>query len=199
MKNVLSYLVLATLLLFSNANAAEEDGRYFIGVGLGGSQFQLNQAEIVASYSPLTNIRIFNESATAFNIFGGIRLDEYLSLESELVSAGDITVRDAGRTYKLFNANTLAVTATLSKPVTPDMRFFARLGVHLWSISEPAGNFDTVNSGTDLTYGFGTDINVYGSHSMQLRLQWNHYEYDGIFIDSNDTISLSLLYLLGAE
>ncbi|MDH5356763.1 MAG: hypothetical protein OEY09_20150, partial [Gammaproteobacteria bacterium] len=152
-KNIVSYLIPAALILLSNAKAAEEDGGYFMGVGLGSSQFQLNQTEIVVSYSPLTSASSFNESETAFNVLGGIRFDEYLPLESELIFAGDITVRDAGRTYKLFNAN------------TADTRLFARLEVHLWSIHDPAGDFDTINSGTDLTYSFGTGINVYGCRS----------------------------------
>ncbi|MDH5355614.1 MAG: hypothetical protein OEY09_14315 [Gammaproteobacteria bacterium] len=177
----MSYLIPAALILLSNAKAAEEDGGYFMGVGLGNSQFQLNQTEIVASYSPLTSASSFNESATAFNVLGGIRFDEYLPLESELIFAGDITVRDAGRTYKLLNAN------------TADTRLFARLEVHLWSIHDPAGDFDTINSGTDLTYSFGTGINVYGSRSRQLRLQWKHYRQGQTMTTMNPGTTLNFI------
>ena len=194
-----SYLILPALFLFSSVNAVAGDGRYFIATGLGNSQFQLNEADIVASYSSLTGTSMFNESTTSFNLLGGIQLDEYLSLEAELLSAGDITARDAGQAFKLFDVSALAITTTMSRQVTPRTRVFTRLGVHLWDISEPFGNLDIINSGVDLTYGFGADFNVYGGRSRQLRAQWNHYEYDGVFIDSSDSISISLLFLIGAE
>ena len=120
-------------------------------------------------------------------------------METELLFMGDITARDAGQTFKIFNVSTFAITATLGKQLTPRTRLFTRLGIHSWNISESSRNVDTNNGGEDLTYGFGADFNVYGGSSRQLRIQWNHYEYDGIFIDSSDTLSMSLLFLIGAE
>jgi hypothetical protein len=87
----------------------------------------------------------------------------------------------------------------LSNQVTERIRLFGRIGTHFWDISESSGALNTINNAVDLTYGLGVDINIYGDRSRQLRLQWNHYEYDGVFIDNGDIISVSLLFQIGGN
>ena len=190
------YLVLI-LMSLGGADARAEEGKFSWGLGVGNSQFELNKAELVASNTALTGATSFEDSSTAFNLFGGMRLDQYLSLELDLLFAGDVVARDAGRSFKLFDVSSFAATLALSRQVYESTRLFARLGVSFWDISESAQGFDTINSGIDLTYGLGADINLYGDRSRQLRVLYNHYEYDGIFIDSSDTFTLGLLFLIG--
>lgn len=198
--NKAHYLSLAFILLsFTCANAMAEEYRFAWSLGVGNSQFQLNQPELIASYAALDSSSSFADSSTAFNIFGGMRLDEHLSLGLDLLLAGDIVARGGGRSIKLFDVSTFAVTVALTNPIGQRAQLFAQLGVHMWDISKSSDNFDTLNSAVDLTYGVGVDINLYGDRSRQLRIQWNHYEYDGIFIDSSDTLLLSILFLIGAE
>jgi hypothetical protein len=194
----LDSILLVLLVLFSlDANAAE--GKYSLGLGLGKSQFDLNESNIVANYSSLTSSSTFTDSSTAFTFFGGIQLDPYLSLEMDFLAAGDIVASDAGQQYKLFDVSTLAFTVALSKRVSESVRLFARLGGHWWDISASFGDQPTINNAFDLTYGLGADLNVYGDGSRQLRVQWNHYEYDGVFIDYSDTLTMSLLFLFGGD
>ncbi|MBC8209759.1 MAG: outer membrane beta-barrel protein [Gammaproteobacteria bacterium] len=189
--------ILLILLASLSANAMADDVRYTWGLGLGSSQFQLNKSELVASYSGLSNASTFIDSSTSFNAFGGVRFDQYLALELDLMSSGDIVAREAGRSLKLFDISTFALTLVGSSQLTEKAQVFGRLGVHFWDIAESAGSFDTINSAVDITYGAGIDINLYGDRSRQMRIQWNHYEYDGIYIDSSDTFSLSLIFLVG--
>jgi len=197
MKKAHRVSMLLILLTILSADAIADDIRYIWGLGLGSSQFQLNKSELVASYSGLTSASTFIDSSTSFNAFGGLKFDQYLALEMDLILSGDIVAREAGRSLKLFDVSSVALTLALSSELTQKAQLFARLGVHFWDIAESSGSFDTINSAIDLTYGAGIDINLYGDRSRQMRIQWNHYEYDGIYIDSSDTFSLSLIFLIG--
>ncbi len=188
-------LIMIGLLLVS---AAAESGSYLLSLGIGNSNFQLNQPSIVANFNPpLTGSSTFNDSATAFSFYGAKRLDEYLTLEADFLISGDITATEAGQIIKLFDVSSLAITLALGKQFGERTGLFARLGAHFWDISEGSGNLNTFNSAVDITYGIGMDVNLYGDRSRQLRVQWNHYEYDGVFIDDSDTLTVNLLFLIG--
>ena len=182
---------MATITLITiSTNSFASKPSYYLGVGVGQSSFEFNEPNIIADYSQLTATSRIKDDATAFSFYGGIPFDEYLSLEF-------ISAKEANLNRKLFDVSTLAITAMLSKPLSENSRFFGRLGAHLWDISESSGELDTINNAVDLTFGFGIDINVYGDRSRQLRVQWNHYEYDGIYLDDSDLFSVSLLFELG--
>jgi len=200
MKNLTRYSMLLSVLTFLSIQAAAQEAPFSVSVGIGNSSFQLNEANIVTSYGPpLNSFSTFDDSATAFSLYGAMRLDEYLTLETDLLIAGDVTVSEGGQTFKLFDVSSLAVTLALGRQVGERSRVFARLGAHFWDISESSGDLNTINNAVDLTYGVGVDVNLYGDRSRQLRIQWNHYEYDGVFIDDSDTLTANLLFLIGGE
>jgi hypothetical protein len=200
MKNLTRYSMLLSVLTLLSIQAAAQEAPFSVSVGIGSSSFQLNEAGIVASYgAPLTSSSTFDDSATAFSLYGAMRLDEYLTLETDLLIAGDVTVTEGGQTFKLFDVSSFAVSLALGRRVGERSRLFARLGAHFWDISESSGDLNTINNAVDLTYGVGVDVNLYGDRSQQLRIQWNHYEYDGVFIDESDTLSANLLFLIGGE
>ena len=199
MRQWIRFSILPTILLVISVNAHAEYNGYYLGLGLGQSSFQLNESNIVTDYVQLSSASSFTDSASSFNFYGGIPFDEYLSLEFDIVLSGDIAAREGNQKIKLFDVSTLAVTAMLSKPVSENMKLFGRLGAHMWDISESSSGLQTINNAVDITIGFGADINVYGDQSRQLRVQWNHYEYDGIYIDNNDILSISLLFQLGGS
>lgn len=198
MRKQINYIILLTVLMLFPVSAAAESDYYLLSLGIGNSNFQLNQPGIVASYSPpLTGSSTFSDSATAFSFYGAKRLDEYLTLEADLLFSGDITATEAGQLIKLFDVSSLAITLALGKQFGERTALFARLGAHFWDISESSGSLDSINGAVDITYGVGMDINLYGDRSRQLRIQWNHYEYDGVFIDDSDTLTVNLLFLIG--
>jgi len=111
-----------------------------VSVGVFNSQFQLNPPGIVTSYG-LSGSNDFNHIATAFSLYGAMQLDEYLSLEADLLIAGDITTREPGQVAKLFDVGSFAVAVVLVKPVGERSRIFVCLGSHFWDISESSGEF----------------------------------------------------------
>ena len=197
MKNTTLMITLLFLTLISSTSFAQDSNEYYIGMGIGSSQFNLNKNNLIEEYSDLGATSSFGDNSTSFNFFGGWSLDRYLDIEADFISTGDITAKDGNREVKLFDVTTLAISTVLSKQINENARIFGKIGVHFWDISESSGNLDTINNAIDLTYGLGADLNLYGDKSRQLRLQWNRYEYDGVFIDSNDTISASLLFHFG--
>ena len=199
MNNGYIFSIPLLLISFLSFEAHAEDVVFSWGLGVGSSQFKLNETELAASYASLSSASTFNDSSTSFDFFGGMNFDEHLSLELNMSLAGDIVARESGRNIKLFDVSTVAVTIALSTQVAQSTQLFARLGVHLWDISASFDSSDSINSAVDLTYGFGADINIYGDRSRQMRVQWNHYEYDGIFLDSNDSLTFSVLFMIGAK
>ncbi len=197
MKKQYRNTALAAMLMLLPLGALAQEGRFSLAVGLGNSQFDLNEPGLVSNYSTVTSASSFSDSVTSFSFFVGYQLDQYLSLESEFVSVGDVTATEAGLTSKLFDVSTLSITVALSNQLSERIRVFGRMGAHFWDISESSGSLNTINNAVDLTYGLGVDINIYGDRSRQLRLQWNHYEYDGVFIDGGDIISANLLFQIG--
>ena len=188
--------LLAVFLLLSTTSGYAGEGDFYFGLGVGKSQLQLNEPTLINDYV-LPSDSQFADSTTVFSLYGGFQLDEYMSLEMDFLTGGDvIATSSTTQSYKLFNTSSLAFTAMISTNISDNISAFGRLGAVFWSISE--GSMDnevTINDSTDLTYGFGVDINLYGSAERQLRLQWNRYEYDGVYIKSSDTFTGSLLFL----
>lgn len=186
--------IIASILLMISIPAFSEEGDFYFGLGIGQSQFKLNEPTLINSYL-LSNNSTFSDTSTAISFYSGIKLDEYLSLEADIVLTGDITATSNLQTTKLFNVSGLSLTAMLSTQLSERVTLFGRMGAIFWDISESSDNLTTINNAVDITYGGGLDINLYGSADRQLRLQWNHYEYDGVFINSSDAFTASLLFL----
>jgi hypothetical protein len=181
-------------------NVMAEEGSFSIGVGLGYSSFNLNETNLINSSPDLNPGAQFDDSATTFNLSGAWIMDDHFAMELDLVFAGDVTVTDSGIKSKLFDVITLATTLAYTQRVSEGIKLFGRFGVHFWDISEGSsyGYYsNSINSAVDLTYGLGVDFSLFGNRARQLRLQWNHYVYDGVFINDNDIISLNLMFVFG--
>lgn len=89
MRKQIKYFNLPIMIVLLLVSVAAESGLYLLGLGIGNSNFHLNQSGIVANFSPpLTGSSTFNDSATAFSFYGAKRLDEYLTLEADLLISG---------------------------------------------------------------------------------------------------------------
>ncbi len=200
MKKQCNNTVLVVVLTLLSMNAAAQEGNFSIGVGIGHSQFDLNEPNIINSYPELNTGAQFDDSATTLNLSGTWIMDDHFALEFDLVLAGDVTATDSGQKFKLFDVTTLATTLAYNQRVSENIKLFGRFGVHLWDISAGSSHGyynNSINSAVDLTYGFGADFSLFGNRARQLRLQWNHYEYDGVFINDNDIFSVNIVFVFG--
>src|SRR5262245_30063909 len=93
MKSIVTTATL-TFALAAGPARADEDGRFYAGAGVGNFSMQVKEFENGA----------FDDSATAYQIFGGIRINPYWSLElyysrygkvnDTVVSLGDVVDLD---------------------------------------------------------------------------------------------------------
>ena len=169
---------------------------YSFGIGVGQSSFQLKQASIIANYSGLTSSSSFTDSSTTLLFSGGVQLDPYLSLNLEYLAQGDIKATESLVQKKLFDVSTLTFAVGLHHEFNERFNGYARLGVHMWDATT-GSDFDSVDGTVDLTYGIGMDINIYGGRERLMRIQWDRYDYDGVYLDSSDVISISLMFIFG--
>jgi hypothetical protein len=109
--------------------------------------------------------------------FGGIQLDEFLSIDMDLLILGEITSNQAGVKIRLIDVFSLAMAVSLSRALSESIRGSERPGIYMWDASESNDNLSSIDTAEDLTCGL--DINVYGDKSRQLRIQWNRYLYPG--------------------
>jgi hypothetical protein len=194
-RNILFAFII--LLAFNSLPVMALGQGYNAGIGLGSSSFQLNESGLISNFSSVTSASSFSDSSTTLTVFAGIQLDEYLSIDMDFLILGDITSTQGGVKTKLFDVSSLAMTVGLSHALSESITGFGRIGIHMWDVSESSDNFSSIDTAVDLTYGLGLDINLYGDKSRQLRIQWNRYQYDGVYIDTSDTFTMSLLFLFG--
>ena len=202
MKKQFTSAILLIVLTSPPIFAGPEEGSFSVGVGLGYSSFNLNESNLINSDPSLNPGASFDDTATSFNLSGSWIMDDHFALEFDLVLAGDITATDSGSKLKLFDVSTLATTLAYNHRISKNTKLFGRFGVHLWDISSGPSSYyysNSIDSAVDLTFGLGADFSLFGNRSRQLRLQWNHYEYDGVFVNDNDSISINLMFVFGLK
>ena len=187
-------IVLAAALLMSARSAfAEEKQRigFYFGAGLSQTSLVANQQNLAVAYS--TNPQsTFETSGFGLELMGGIKIDQHLAFEIAYTDIGSIALDNGITQQKVFSADLINVSAVLSHPLTDDIDAFGKLGVSLWETYD--NDLNTMDSGNGLLYGAGLDINVYGSDSRTLRIEWKHQEYDNIILSSADTVSISAVF-----
>jgi len=184
---LLLFLVLAT----HSAHAES----FSMSVEIGSASSKVNNNNIVNQYTQLTPASSLSTDTSTLFLSLGYKLDEYLSLGADLLLSGAITANESGLSYKLFSTDTVSVYAKTQHTLNPRVTLFAKLGMHLWSLSENLASVGELDDGVDITYGFGTSIDLYGGSNRQLQIQWNHYDYNGVYVDSQDVITVGILFV----
>lgn len=192
MKRLCHFII---LLFISPITAYAVDDRFTTSIELASATTALNTSNVINKYAQLSSSSNIDDSTSALLFSFGYILDDYLSIGADLITAGSLTANDTGTSYKLFSTDTISVYARISKAITSSVSVYGKLGAHLWSLSENLTAPGGLDDGVDLTYGVGTHIDVYGGSNRQLQLQWNHYEYNGVYVESQDVVSLGILFL----
>lgn len=128
-------------------------------------------------------------------MFGGYQFDNHLAIESTYVVVGDVVARNDGVSRKLFSTEGLTVSGVLRQDVKEHVTLFGKLGGYFWDVTDAQHNPGRSSDGMDLTYGVGADINIYGNKSRRVRVQWNRYGYDDVFIKQADVATIGALFM----
>lgn len=158
---------LAAGLSVSNAFAAG----WYAGAGVG-------QAE----YEDLS------DEGTSMKLFLGYSFNPNAAVEFAYVDTGE---GKEGTIFGNLTASTdgFEVSAVGLLPVNNSVSFLGRIGLYSWDLDVKLGSASGSDSGTDLTYGFGVQVEL--GKSAALRGEYQIYDIDGADIDN---IGVSVLF-----
>jgi OOP family OmpA-OmpF porin len=196
------YLAIPLIASFQTAAAQAADNKFYIGAGLGQSNYD-------TGVSSLTGSARHDKSDTGYKLFAGYNFNKFIAIEGHYAdfgttslsgNTGDTFVHD-GITYSFAannvtltsNANSLGVAGLFSYPITESIAPFVKIGLHHWEdegkASSSVVNYNAGDDGTDLFFGIG--INIAINDSLSARLEAERYKFDS---DELDYFSIGLQY-----
>ena len=113
-------------------------------------------------------------------------------MEFGISELGTAIATTSGISSKLFNSYDSFVNATMSRPYNDNATLFGKIGVHFWNIGPNTST--KLAEGTDLAVGAGVEFNLSGSSGRTMRIEWDRYLFDNIYIDTIDTLTLNLVF-----
>jgi len=183
-----------TALLLPGVAAAQPSG-WSLGVGMGLTRFDANQRGIAREFIELQPGFDVDDSGTSFRIMGSYMFDPVLAIDMDFVALGDVIAEDGNGRNKLFSVEALVTAVRLRHRFNDKLIGFARLGASIWGMSGSGGpGTDTVDDGVNATLGAGLDIDIHDGFGRALRLEWGHYEFNGVLLDTADTFTANLVF-----
>jgi outer membrane protein with beta-barrel domain len=141
---------------------------------------------------------IFDGKDTAFKIFGGYRILDWLGVEAEYVDLGEITLKGNATSiadFRLEESGFAAFGVLYWKLTAVDL--FVKGGLvasqaHVRASGSLFGAFDQTDNGTDLAYGIGGQVRL---GSWAVRAEYERFELDtGNDFDSPELLSVGVTY-----
>ena len=162
-KNILTVCVLLGFGLSSTAYAAEPKQRgFYIGGSAGVSELDDDGA---------FNALIFDDSDTAFALFGGYKILKYLAVEARLTSFGTFSISDGFSTEEV-DVSSYSVHAVGMIPFgTSGWELFGQLGLGSIDIDCDGCSDETVGSA-------GIGIRFYPTTNLAISLQVDAYAWE---------------------
>lgn len=186
-------ILLASSLFTLNAHAAEPRAKAYAGLGLGLVNFAANKSSI-PSLSATSSV---DSNSYNLNLFAGYQLDPFLGFEIDYIGKGGLTATDQGQTTKLFDVDLTTVAATIGTAVNDNIRIYTKLGGTFWNFSSQQNV--KANDGFGPSVGFGADINLYGGDDRKLRIEYNYYHLDRVFVKDASNLSINAVFYLPAK
>lgn len=149
---------------FAISPAMADDAGFYVGAGVG--EFGLE-------------IDGFDDSDTAFKVFGGYQFIRYLGVELEYIDGG--TAEDFGLEVDVSGFN-LSLMGIL--PAGESLDLFAKLGMIAWDADAPGIGSD---SGEDLSWGIGAGYAF--TDNLGARLEYQGFEIEDA---DGDMISIGM-------
>ncbi|MCY1392765.1 Outer membrane protein A [compost metagenome] len=155
-------LAIASLfsLLSFQALAAGDDKGLYLGAGV--TSIELDNSAL-------------GDDDNSYKVYAGYRANGYLAFEGAYVDLGEY--RDNNLR---FDGKSMQVAAHLGFPIGDRIRLFGSVGAHAWDAD---GNVDDDDTGVDLTYGAGIEMDVF--RNVGIRAEYEVLEVGGL--DLNQT------------
>jgi len=170
----------------------EQSRNGYYGLGIGLSLLAYNKSNIATAFAAASNNSSLNNNDFTFNIFGGYQLDPFLGLEFGISQLSNTIATTNGTPTKLFNTYTAFIDAIMTHRYNDKAALYGKIGAHFWNLGSNSST--TLTEGTDLSLGAGLEFTLSGDTGHVVRIGWNRYLFNNIYIDTVDTVSLSLVF-----
>jgi len=178
--------------LASSDHWPDKEQRIHYGIGIGLALPAHNDNNIINAFSAANTNSSMNNDDFSFKLFGGYRFDPFLSLEFGFSDLGNTIATTNGSPSKLFNTYTAYINTIMTQRYNDKAALFGKIGAHFWN--HGPNRTSKLAEGTDLSLGAGLELNLYGNSSRVIRIEWDRYLFDNIYIDTIDTLSLNLVF-----
>lgn len=175
MKRTIFTLTFSLLVLLAMNTFAQG---IYLGAGIGNTFFSSEVNDAVDQAKEI------NENSTAWKLFAGYHLTDFLNIEGGYRSFGEISSNISSSTFKSKTTGWDVEAVGRLKIFVLDA--FAKAGVMFWSNEVKLLGYSTGDSGTDFFWGLGV-----GAHLGPLgaRLEWESLQIGGP--DNLSMVSLS--------
>lgn len=165
---LLRNLGFASLLSLLTFQAFADDKGLYLGAGV--SNIQTDESKL-------------DDSDSSYKVYAGYRVNSYLAFEGAYVDLGQFKDKDVD-----FDGKSAQAAAHLGFPIGDRIRLFGSVGAHAWDADGNATDDDT---GVDLTYGVGMEIDVF--RNIGLRAEYEVLEVGEINLNQT-TASAYMLF-----
>ncbi len=134
-----------------------------------------------------------DDSDFAVKLFGGLEINEFISLEGGYTNLGKVDGK-APSTGK-FEANGVTLQLLGTYAITPSISLLARGGMNILDV-DATGSFtpSSVTSDTDIAWSLGAGMQYNLTKSIGIRAEWEHFFEAG----AKDTIGTADVDLFSA-
>ncbi|MFJ7311449.1 porin family protein [Pseudomonas sp. NPDC098747] len=123
-----------------------------------------------------------SDDDTSYKAYAGYRANGYLAFEGALVDLGDFKEGE-----KKFEGKSAQVAAHVGFPLGQRIRMYGSLGAHAW---DSDGNVDEDDTGFDLTYGAGVELDVF--RNVGVRVEYEILEVGKIDVEQTSASVFAL-------
>ena len=185
---ITAVLAAAALAAAASAQATDNESGFYAGAGVGTFDIQIDDVDDVT-----TTIDRYDSDDTAYKVFGGWRMNPYLSFELAYVNLGSPTDEILPDTRLTVETDGIAPYVVGTLPIGDWFEVFAKAGYYWYDVSarvsSPLGNTSTKTSDDNFSWSAGLGVNIF--EHVNVRLEYEQFDFE-------NTDTSNALWLTGA-
>jgi OOP family OmpA-OmpF porin len=172
--------------MFFLSSAAFAQNAY-MGIGMGLASYSESYSELdTDGYFDYS----FDDSDTGFNIYGGLKFNEYFGFELSYTDFGKQNgsmsiydyLYDVGGIYDAsLEVSGFGVSVVGFFPLSDDLNLFLKAGTFAWDVDLSVGPYSGSDDDSDLLFGFGAEYRL--NDQFSLRGAWEMVDVEGADLD----------------
>lgn len=143
--------ILASVILMMASGVNAEENNLYVGASFGSSAYDVNKKDFIDDSSLNSLESKFDDTDSAFKIFGGYQINDYFAVEAAYTNLGGLSFskgyyvgwRDPQQgsegllmdtLYATLEVTGFIVNGVAQYPISDDFSVFAKLGVFRWNV-----------------------------------------------------------------